>query len=217
MFTGIIQNQGQVILKREGRGMIHFGFRFLRPEKNLKLGESIAVDGVCLTVAKKTSKGFEVDVVEETLKATTLSELVLGSRVNLERSLKYGDEMGGHFVSGHVDGIGRISKITRSGDNYLISITPAKSLLNQLAKKGSVALDGISLTVQKLTAKDVIITIIPHTLKETTLGVKKVGDFVNLEIDLITRYLQVITHKVSSKDPELISQKLIASLKREGF
>jgi riboflavin synthase len=221
MYSGIVTNQGTVI-KRQLRGTsIRFGFRFRRPEKTIKLGESIAVDGVCLTIAGMVSNGFEADVVRETLQATTLGNLNPGSRVNLERSLKVGDEIGGHFVTGHIDGTGRIRHIEKRKKNWLITFEPPKEIMKCLAQKGSIAVDGISLTIQSLTQKHFNITIIPHTLKETTLGRKTVGDLVNLEIDLITRYLKVLTSEMKpaqkKKAATVNPDKLVRYLKMQGF
>jgi riboflavin synthase len=221
MYSGIVTNQGTVS-KRQVRGTsIRFVFRFRRPEKNIKLGESIAVDGVCLTIAGVVPGGFEADVVRETLQATTLGDLRPGSCVNLERSLKVGDEIGGHFVTGHIDGTGRIRQIEKRKKNWLITFEPPKEIMKCLAQKGSIAVDGISLTVQSLTRKDFKITIIPHTLKETTLGRKGPGDLVNLEIDLITRYLKVLTSEMKpaqkKKAAAVNPAKLVRFLKEQGF
>ncbi len=220
MYAGIVTNQGTVLRRQERGTSIHFVFRFKKPESSIKLGESIAVDGVCLTVAGLVRGGFEADVVCETLRATTLGSLRPGDRVNLERSLKYGDELGGHFVTGHIDGTGRIVHIEKRKKNWLITFEAPGSLMKCLAQKGSIAVDGISLTVQSLTKKNFKITIIPHTLKETTLGRKTLGDAVNLEIDLITRYLKVLTEnfpKPGKKKPKVDPQDLIAYLKSQGF
>ena len=214
MYSGIVTNQGIVVKRQEHNRQIHFGFRFWRKEKPIKLGESIAVDGVCLTVAALRPNGIEADVVRETLDATTLGSLQLGDRVNLECSLKVGDEIGGHFVTGHIDGRGRIGHIEKRKKNWLVTFEAPTHIMKVLAQKGSIAVDGISLTVQSLTKKSFKITIIPHTLKETTLGRKKTGDFVNLEIDLITRYLRVLTGAVK---PPKTHKLLVSFLKAQGF
>ncbi|MFA6601226.1 MAG: riboflavin synthase [Candidatus Omnitrophota bacterium] len=220
MYSGIVTNQG-IVIRRELRGTsIRFIFRFKRKEKPIKLGESIAVDGVCLTVAGLTAKGFAADVVRETLEATTLGALRPKDRVNLERSLKVGDEIGGHFVTGHIDGAGRIAHIEKRKKNWLITFEAPKAILSCLAQKGSVAVDGISLTVQSLAARNFKITIIPHTLKETTLGRKGVGDHVNLEIDLITRYLKVLTSAIKPPVRQKMTVhpgRLVKYLKSQGF
>lgn len=191
MFTGIIQNQAKVVSKKSSGAQIRFAFQFLKPEKRkIELGESIAIDGVCLTAAKVLKKGFEADVVRETLQATTLSQLQKGSVTNTERALRYGDSMGGHFVTGHVDTRSRILKVEKQGKNRLYSFSVPRDLSLYIAAKGSVVLDGISLTVQAVGAKAFKVALVPHTLKATTLGRKGEGDEVNLEIDLIARYMK---------------------------
>ena len=197
MFTGIVSNIGKVVHKSPAGWRIAITFRFQKPEKRKpNLGESIAVNGVCLTVRKTNGRSFQADVVRETLEATNLGSLQIGDFVNLERSLKYGDEIGGHFVTGHVDACGKILKKTRSG---MIVKAPAK-LMPCIAPKGSITVDGISLTVQKVQKVPgpskgpgtfcFTVAIIPHTLKNTTLALKKKGAVVNLEIDLVARYLK---------------------------
>lgn len=195
MFTGIIQNQGKVIRREKRGGQIHFAFRLIRPAK-LKLGESIAVNGVCLTATKLSRNGFECDVIQETLKATTLGFLQVEDSVNLERSLKVGDEIGGHFVTGHVDEVGRIERIHRMGKNRTLTIKASPSLMRFLAVKGSIAVDGISLTVQGIQKGGFTAGLVPHTLRETNLGTAQLGQKVNLEIDLIARYLNIFSDEI---------------------
>ncbi|MFA5167701.1 MAG: riboflavin synthase [Candidatus Omnitrophota bacterium] len=191
MFTGIVENQGIVVKKEERGGQVRFGFRFQRKERGLRVGDSVAVSGVCLTAVRVIPSGFEADVVRQTLEATTLGMLEQGGRVNLERSLKIGDALGGHFVTGHIDGRGAIVKIERRKKNTTLFLTASKDIISLLADKGSVACDGISLTVQKVRGKIFQIAVIPHTLKVTTLGIKRVGSEINLEIDIVARYLQM--------------------------
>ena len=191
MFTGIIENQGRVFRKEERGGQIRLGFRFQRKEKKMGVGDSIAVDGVCLTAVGVSPEFFEADVVRQTLQATTLGALELGSRVNLERSLRYGKALGGHFVTGHIDGRGRIVKIETVKKNTTLFIEASEDIIGLLADKGSVACDGISLTVQKVKGSIFQIAVIPHTLKVTTLGIKRVGSGINLEVDIVARYLQM--------------------------
>lgn len=190
MFTGIIQNLAKVVRKQAAGGQIRFTFRFLKPEKRkIDLGESIAVDGVCLTVSKIAPKGFAADAVRETLQATTLSSLTVGSVVNTERSLRYGDSMGGHFVTGHVDARGRILNIAVQKKNRLLTLSLPPALARFITAKGSIVVDGISLTIQAVKGQAFEIAIVPHTWRVTSLGRKKKGHEVNLEVDLIARYL----------------------------
>ena len=219
MFTGIIQNLGQIEKKTENQKQIRFSFRYLAAKPKLNLGESIAVNGVCLTVSKSKAPGyFEADVMKETIKATSFAVLQKGATVNLERSLKYGEPLGGHFVTGHVDGVGGIQKIEKQGKNLLMWIEASNAILKLLAVKGSVAVDGISLTLQKLSRNAFAVGLIPHTLKVTNLGRKKVSDKVNLEIDLVARYLAKLNPMLKRNNKKVIRKKLSLSLlKNQGF
>lgn len=198
MFSGIIENQAVVIKKESRQKQVRFGFRLQKKEKSLRRGESIAVNGVCLTVVKAASRVIEMDVVRETLRSTALGSLNLGDRVNIERSLRFGALVGGHLVSGHVDGVGTIVHIEHDGRNQLWSFKVPPALMPLIALKGSVAIDGISLTIQGVSRNLFTVAFIPHTLKVTNLGQKKVGDSVNLEADLIARYLQSILKKMKA-------------------
>lgn len=200
MFTGIIQYLGKVEAKTVSGGQIRYGFRIAgRDVPHFKIGESIATNGVCLTAARVMPGYFEADVMKETLEATTLGRLRKGDAVNLERSLKYGDEIGGHFVTGHVDGVGRVTRIEKQQRNRLMFFSAPAGITDFLAVKGSLAVDGISLTIQKLSGSEFAVGLIPHTLKVTTLGRVQPGDTVNLEIDLVTRYLSAIVSLRNSK------------------
>ncbi len=190
MFTGIIENKGRIVKKEKRGGQIRFGFQLQKKEKHFKIGDSMAVEGVCLTAVEVKDRYFEADVVRETLQATTLGGFRSGDFVNLEKSLRVGDPLGGHFVTGHIDGRGRIVKIEKDKKNTTLSIQASKDIIGLLASKGSVACDGISLTVQKIRNDIFEIAVIPHTLRETTLCKKKIGSFVNIEIDIVARYLQ---------------------------
>ena len=216
MFTGIVKNQGIVAAIRKKGQQIRMAIRFKKKETNLRLGESITVNGVCLTVTEIGSRSFTVDIVNATLKSTTLGFLRTGSPVNLERSLKLGDSISGHFVTGHVDGQGIVEKILKQGRNRLLWIRSPKEIVRFLASKGSVAVDGISLTIQEVSRNSFKIALIPYTSSETTLGIKKIGDAVNLEIDLITRYLKVIMQNLP---PASLSRHRLkpSQLKKEGF
>ncbi len=216
MFTGIIENQGIVHKKEERGGQVRFGFRFRKKEKGLRVGDSIMVSGVCLTAVHVSPTGFEVDVVHQTLEATTLGALGLGSVVNLERSLKVGDGMGGHFVTGHIDGRGTIIKIEKKKKNTTLFIKASKVIISLLADKGSVACDGISLTVQKVLGGVFQIAVIPHTLKVTTLGIKRAGSEVNLEVDIVARYLQMCFAKEKSRKI-FSSRTILRELLCQGF
>ena len=189
MFTGIIQNQGIVEKKDTRAGQARFRFRFLKPERRkLEIGQSIAVNGVCLTAACAGASSFEVDVIRETLEGTTLGGLEIGDRVNLERPLRYGDPVGGHFVTGHVDACGQIECAERRGKNLSFEIRAPRSVKRFIVPKGSIAVDGVSLTVQSAKGYSFRVGLVPHTLKTTTLGRKTRGGRVNLEADRMARY-----------------------------
>jgi riboflavin synthase len=190
MFTGIISDLGTVAARDGGR----FAIRCAYPADSIALGASIACDGACLTaiaVAPEPGGGstFTVDVSNETLARTTLGEWQPGRRVNLERALRAGDELGGHLVAGHVDGVGRISGMRDDGESRRLTIDVPADLARYIAPRGSVALDGTSLTVNEVAGSRFGVNIIPHTLTHTTLGARKPGDRVNLEVDLIARYV----------------------------
>ena len=189
MFTGIITDVGEVARREGGRFAIRCGYA---PE-TIAIGASIACDGACLTAVEVAAAArgsvFTVDVSNETLSRTTLGEWQPGRRLNLERALKAGDELGGHIVAGHVDGVGVIVDIRPDGDSRRFTIEAPAELARYLAAKGSVALDGISLTVNEVAGTRFGINIIPHTLTRTTLGARRAGDKVNLEVDLIARYV----------------------------
>lgn len=189
MFTGLVTDVGEIIGKSDGKFTLRTDYA-LRPED---AGISICCNGVCLTVTsiKALAKGseFSVDVSNETLAKTTLSDWGLGSRVNLERSLKVGDELGGHIVSGHVDGVAKIISITPDGASKRFLFEAPEHLSRYIAPKGSVALDGTSLTVNEVSESRFGVNLIPHSLTVTTWGAKNPGDLVNLEVDVFARYV----------------------------
>jgi riboflavin synthase len=189
MFTGIISDIGTVAAHEGGRFTIRCGY----PAAGIALGASIACDGACLTATHVEPAGagsaFTVDVSNETLSRTTLGDWQAGRRINLERALKAGDELGGHMVSGHVDGVASIVSIQPDAQSRRFTIEAPADLARYIASKGSVALDGISLTVNEVHGSRFGVNIIPHTLTQTTLGDKKPGERVNLEVDVFARYV----------------------------
>src|SRR6185436_16080977 len=191
MFTGLVEALGRVgAVETVGSG------RRLRvgvPEEaawRLALGESVAVSGVCLTVVEAGQGRLAFDLAEETLRVTTLGELGAGDPVNLERPLRFDGRLGGHLVLGHVDGIGRVSVIRPEGDGVWLEVEAPRSLRPLLIPKGSVTVDGVSLTVAGLEETAFAVALIPHTLAVTTLGQRRVGDAVNLEMDVIGKYVR---------------------------
>lgn len=189
MFTGLITDVGEVAAREGGR----FSIRSAYEAAGIAVGASIACDGVCLTVTSVSAEGagsrFSVDVSNETRAKTTLDRWQPGRRINLERALKAGDELGGHIVSGHVDGLARILDVRADGDSRRFTFEAPEHLALYIAPKGSVALDGTSLTVNEVAGAQFGVNIIPHTLTRTTWGSKKPGDEVNLEVDLFARYV----------------------------
>ncbi len=189
MFTGLVQAKGAVIAAQDGRFTIACPWE----ADAIPLGASICCDGCCLSVtgveAIPGGAQFKIDVSNETLSKTTLDDWYQGRRINLERSLRAGDELGGHLVSGHVDGVARIVSIEPSGFSRVFQVRSPHALAKYIAPKGSVALDGVSLTVNEVSGSLFTINLIPTTLDVTTLGERKVGDDVNMEVDLIARYV----------------------------
>ncbi|MDO3380021.1 riboflavin synthase [Geoalkalibacter halelectricus] len=190
MFTGLIEGVGILRDIRRGHESCRLTLGLGTALSDLTLGESIAVNGVCLTVESFDSESFQADVSPQTLTATTLGALSSGTRVNLERALRFGDRLGGHLVTGHVDGVGVVMRRETRGNAVLFTIEPPTSLLRYLVLKGSVAVDGISLTISDLDASSFSLTIIPHSLRQTNLEYLKVGDRVNLETDILAKYVE---------------------------
>lgn len=186
MFTGIIEETGTIL--SAGNGKIRIAAQ--KVLGGTKTGDSIAVNGVCLTVTEMTSCGFTADVMPETLKRSNLGSLKKGGSVNLERAMAADGRFGGHFVSGHIDGTGTILKMQNDGNAVWVYISAPRPILNLIIEKGSVAIDGISLTVAKIDEKEFAVSVIPHTGEETTLLNKKAGDIVNLENDVVGKYVQ---------------------------
>lgn len=195
MFTGIITDIGQLTdIKQDGDTQLTLHTRY--DVTTIALGASIACDGVCLTVTGKgtTDKGklpgwFTVDASAETLRCTTLGAWKTGTPVNLERALAVGDELGGHFVTGHVDGTGEIASIEPIQDSHTIAIHAPERLLPLIAPKGAITLNGVSLTVNRVQDNTVEINLIPHTWQHTTFSAKQAGDVINIEIDMLARYM----------------------------
>jgi len=198
MFTGIIEKMGTVVEKSLNRITIETEW------KDLKVGESISVNGVCLTVAQSEnftpSGSFTADLSPETLNSTTLGSLKIGGKVNLERALKLGERLGGHLISGHVDGLGKVKTIIREKGGKLFQITTSPEILKYIVSKGSIGVDGISLTVvQVIDSRGFSVSIIPHTEKVTTFGLLKVNDSVNIEVDMLAKYVENLINKKNEK------------------
>lgn len=193
MFTGIIAAVGNVVAVEAEPGRAKFQFATGKLDlSGLKLGDSIAVNGACLTAVAFDSHGFSADLSRETLECTTLGQLSEGAPVNLERALGLGDSLGGHLVTGHVDGIGVVRSMRTDADSLRMSIDVPVALARYVARKGSICVDGISLTVNGVSDETFEVTIVPHTQAETIIRTYSEGSRVNIEVDMIARYLERI-------------------------
>ncbi|MGB9711167.1 MAG: riboflavin synthase [Thermodesulfovibrio sp.] len=206
MFTGIIVEVGKIheIQKiAQGARLKIFSKKLT---ESSQIGDSICVNGVCLTICEidKTKNIISFDISHETLQKTTLGELKKGDSVNLEPALTLNTPLGGHLVSGHVEGIGKIKKIEKIGNDLKIEIEASEEILRYCIKKGSIAVDGVSLTIVDLFSNSFTVVIIPHTAKMTTLGLKKVGDKVNLESDIIAKYVEKFVNQSLDKEDRLL-------------
>lgn len=211
VFTGLVETTG--IVRRRASRASGFRLEIDADLGTLQVGESVSVSGACLTVAAPDGGGFAADVSVETAERTTLGGLSPGDRVNLERALRVGDRLGGHLVSGHVDGLAVVHSVAPAGEAQRVSVTPPTELLPFIAGKGSVTLDGVSLTVNRVEGARFELMLIPHTRASTTVGEWSPGQKVNLEIDLVARY--VVNYLRTAQSPA--SGGLEETLRRRGF
>ncbi|KYH29640.1 riboflavin synthase [Clostridium colicanis] len=200
MFTGIVEEIGKVDTVVIGRKSARIKIHAKKVLEDVKLGDSISTNGVCLTVTEFDDSSFTVDVMAETMRRSNLGNLQKGSMVNLERAFKIGDRLGGHIVSGHIDGVGVINELKREDNAIWVSIGAPLEILRYVVLKGSIAIDGVSLTVAYVDDNEFKVSVIPHTQEETTLTHKKVGDKVNLECDMIGKYIEklLVSREISS-------------------
>lgn len=204
MFTGLIQEVGtieSITTNAEGKEFI---IRAPNLIKEIKIDDSVATNGVCLTATKISGDTFKVQAIHVTLEKTSIGHLKTNDKVNLELSLRPHDRLGGHFVQGHVNALGKIKKIEKTGNNWEIQVSFPEELRKYMISEGSIALDGISLTIARLGPTDLTVSIIPHTLEKTSLSAKKVGDVLNLEVDMIAKYIEnfLLFNKDSMKTRE---------------
>jgi riboflavin synthase len=199
MFTGIVQGTGKIIEVIEGETIRSFKIQVPNTE-SLEIGASISVDGVCLTATSIENKIVSFDVIQETLKRTTLGQLEVGETVNIERSLKFGDEIGGHLLSGHIMATGIVNEKSESGEGMDITILAPLSIEKYLLEKGYVAIDGISLTIGDVNNSRFNLHIIPETMRQTTIASKQVGDAVNIEIDSTTQTIVSTVERMTRKN-----------------
>lgn len=211
MFTGLVERIGKVRRVSRGRGLV-LEISFTPWTTPLDEGESVAVNGVCLTVVHRDASRFTADVLRETEERTGLAELKPGDLVNLERALRAGSPLGGHIVQGHVDRRGKILSITPRGRDFRLKVQCGRVIAAQSVVKGSVAIDGVSLTITGIGDDWLTVDLIPTTLKETTLGTKRVGDMVNLEGDVIGKYVAKASgQEQAQKSSGLTMQQLAAA------
>lgn len=219
MFTGIIEETG--IVKEINRGSKSATIRIqaIKVLEGTRIGDSISTNGICLTVVAQNNNSFTVEVMAETLRKTNLDKLSPGNQVNLERALKLSDRLGGHLVSGHIDGTGIITSIVKEDIARIIKIKTTSELLKYIIPKGSVAIDGISLTVVSVTDSFFTISVIPHTASETTLLGKNIGESVNIETDMIAKYTEQLLFYRENKSTDYEKKDSINMefLNKNGF
>ncbi|KGR89966.1 riboflavin synthase subunit alpha [Ureibacillus massiliensis 4400831 = CIP 108448 = CCUG 49529] len=212
MFTGIIEELGRVTALKKDDVSMELSLQCSKILSDANLGDSVSVNGVCLTITNFTKNEMTVDVMPETVKATNIHKLKIGDYVNLERAMLANGRFGGHIVAGHVDGVGIIRSIKPVANAVYIEIEAPKELTENCIPKGSITVDGTSLTLFKVSEKSLTISLIPHTFKETVLGIKKVGDQVNIETDLLGKY---VLHHLGNIDKK--SNITIDFLRKNGF
>ncbi|WP_042273678.1 riboflavin synthase [[Clostridium] dakarense] len=217
MFTGIVEEIGTIVGIKNGEKSSRLNIKSKKILENTNLGDSICTNGVCLTVANINSSTFEADVMSETLNKSNLGLLKIGSKVNLERALRVNDRLGGHIVSGHIDGIGQIVSVTKDDNAVWIAIKAQENILEYIIYKGSVSIDGISLTVAYVDDSLFKVSIIPHTGENTILLNKNIGETVNLECDLIGKYVEKLLGLVPKNQKSKEDLISIDFLKENGF
>ena len=215
MFTGIVEEIGEIIrIERVSRSAI-LHIRCQKVLEGTQTGDSIAVNGVCLTVTSLKERGYTADVMAETLGRSSLGTLRPGSRVNLERAMPADGRFGGHIVAGHIDGTGIVQEVDRDETAVWYRITAEPQVLRYIVEKGSVTIDGISLTVAKVTGKDFSVSVIPHTQANTVLSDRGAGDFVNVETDIIGKYVEKLL--LPQETPQKKSRLTVEYLAENGF
>lgn len=217
MFTGIIEEVGTVKSIQSGKSSSVLRIKGKKVVQGTRIGDSIATNGICLTVTKIENDSFEADVMSESLKRTNIGTLIPGSFVNLERALSLETRLGGHIVSGHIDGTGQISEFKRDDNAVWLTIETDPRILRYIIEKGSIAIDGVSLTVAEVDDQSFQVSIIPHTGEETVLLRKQPGDTVNLECDMIGKYVEKLLGLNSKKQPQESSRITQDYLQENGF
>lgn len=208
MFTGIVEEMGKISAIRQGAKSAQLTIQAKTVLEGTRIGDSIAVNGVCLTVTSLSASAFTADVMAESLRRSSLGDLSVGSPVNLERAMAADGRFGGHIVSGHIDGTGTISSFRREDNAVWVTVSTPANLLRYIVEKGSVAIDGVSLTVAAVTERDFSVSLIPHTGAQTILLQKRVGEKVNLECDIIGKYVEKLLqpHREGSITMEFLAE-----------
>lgn len=217
MFTGIIEEVGVIRSIRKGAKSAVITIQADKIMEDIHLGDSIAMNGVCLTVTSFDDHSYSVDIMHESLKRTNLADMKAGSRVNLERAMPANGRFGGHIVAGHVDGTGVITSMERDDNAVWIHVDTEPAVLKYIVEKGSITIDGISLTVAKVDSKSFAVSVIPHTGTHTTLLEKKAGDTVNLETDIIGKYVEKLLGYKTEEEKNASSNITMEFLARHGF
>jgi riboflavin synthase len=215
VFTGLIEEIGILIGIAKGAKSAQLTISANKVLQDIRLGDSVSTNGVCLTIVRFSNKDFTVDVMPETMRRSNLKNLKIGSKLNLERALKLGDRLGGHIVSGHIDGVGLVRAIEAEDNATWVTIEAESEIMKYIIEKGSIAIDGTSLTVAYVDNKTFKVSIIPLTRDETTLLSKEIGDEVNLECDMVGKYIERLT--MFSKDNDKHSAINMNFLKENGF
>lgn len=208
MFTGIIEEIGTIAEVHPKSSGVSIKINAETVMEDTKVGDSIAIDGPCLTVRELKEDGFIADISEETRRRTTLRAGRVGTHVNLERSLRLGDRLGGHLVLGHVDEIATITGWKNEGSSVIMQVTVSQNLKPYIAYKGSIAVDGVSLTISNVSESRFEVALIPHTLQVTTFGKKQIGDAVNIEVDVMARYIETLIQNQKNPDKSIDFQFL---------
>ena len=217
MFTGIIEEQGKIKSIAKGSSSAVLTIEASKVLEDVHIGDSIAVNGVCLTCTSFTSSQFTADVMHETLDRSSLGQLMPGSAVNLERAMAANGRFGGHIVAGHIDGVGHITNIRNDDNAIWYTIEAPKDIMRYIVEKGSITIDGISLTVATVTSNSFQVSIIPHTSSETTLSLRKPGDIVNLENDVIGKYVEKLIDPYTEDKGQSESKITYEFLAQHGF
>jgi len=212
MFTGIVEEIGKIEKITPIAGGFTLQIKAEKVIEELAVNDSVCIDGVCLTVTKFDKNSFLVDAVGATLEKTTFNQIKADTLVNLERSVRLNDRLGGHLVQGHVNGIGTISEIKKLGENYLVKVIVPQELEKYLIKEGSIAINGISLTIAEMNNNEISLSIIPHTWQKTNLKVKKVNDNVNVEIDILAKYVEKLLTKENNSSGRIISESWLKDI-----